>query len=887
MQSSVQLQLHGYRSGHQLLQSSVRLNTRDQDAIDHLSDIAGPLRPGERFAAYFTAYPIPSLEYYALARTEQDSDAPRAGCVITKTLLVPMDFWANEASPAMLAVLLANPVNEGQVMDSVSLAGSTLPQVHDSATMELVEALFLEKRRAIVIFGAQDAEEEALRLLTVFWPHLRRTFSLCTFALAPRTLSGRPFDLLFAPKSVRSRFSDWEGRRIEAGGDGTARHRWTPILVERIFRSPTPYLANADSVNLLTADDRNIGESTLRLSLLWDELLEKTNKSPTAALGLIDIANSLCARASAWNVLEPVVAGAVVAAAQSFDVSEAWRFITTLLGKLSSRQSLLKINEAIRSAGIRLAQKNWRAAVTYLSDAAAFESPDNMELLRAVAREVARADTGVLSQALVRLSPDRLLKVAFLDEKMLARLMVATDPAVDSAMIQRLTEGWRLLTFDERSRYRFDIIRHIRSDKDCELLAQVVQDIKIPDLLETVNLIWGQVSCRTVRIGEVLCRAAETSDARREVRIALARLSGDALTNQCIKCLLIHEPVDVMWLLESTAIKGRRALFLNFLIKGASGDDLRRALPSDKMVAKVVQILVADLERYAFSISRVVMLPYVSATDHLAFGLKVYPKLQRAQRIALGQSLVTRVFTDEIGKSEDIPEAVIDTVIGDLEISSIIITGLDPKRDVKQISRALVAFESVGSAARFQFGKHVALIVRCIVRRGDFDLTAEATTVLARFIDAAADSDHETYVEICSIVLPYAMATSRRPASQIVMVAFPTVYEELRQGRGNIKIGNLFDFLDWDKCKIARKELVRAFMRSEWPPGDLAMAALRACELHKILKRVARDPGGERYLRKIEKEARYLDGPSRKAIVRTIKEIQEAPFGSLEGRSYL
>ena len=71
MQSSVQLQLHGYRSGHQLLQSSVRLNTRDQDAIDHLSDIAGPLRPGERFAAYFTAYPIPSLEYYALARTEQ------------------------------------------------------------------------------------------------------------------------------------------------------------------------------------------------------------------------------------------------------------------------------------------------------------------------------------------------------------------------------------------------------------------------------------------------------------------------------------------------------------------------------------------------------------------------------------------------------------------------------------------------------------------------------------------------------------------------------------------------------------------------------------------------------------------------------------------------
>ena len=109
MLGSIHQQLHGYRNGHQLLETSVRLDEKDQDLIDYLSDISGPLRPSERFDTYISAYPLPSQKYYALARTEQDLNAPRAGCVITKTLLVPMDFWANEAQPGGLAVLLQGP----------------------------------------------------------------------------------------------------------------------------------------------------------------------------------------------------------------------------------------------------------------------------------------------------------------------------------------------------------------------------------------------------------------------------------------------------------------------------------------------------------------------------------------------------------------------------------------------------------------------------------------------------------------------------------------------------------------------------------------------------------------------------------------------------------
>ena len=85
---SIEQQVHGYRQGHQLLSSSVNLSKADQSTIDQLSDVAGPLRPGEMFSPYVSAYPLPSETFYVLARTWQDLTVARAGCVRTLSLLI-------------------------------------------------------------------------------------------------------------------------------------------------------------------------------------------------------------------------------------------------------------------------------------------------------------------------------------------------------------------------------------------------------------------------------------------------------------------------------------------------------------------------------------------------------------------------------------------------------------------------------------------------------------------------------------------------------------------------------------------------------------------------------------------------------------------------------
>ena len=75
---TVNAQLHGYRQGHQLLDSTISLSKSDQSVIDRLSDVAGPLRPSELFNPYLSAYPLSSGPYYILARTWQDLTFKRA-----------------------------------------------------------------------------------------------------------------------------------------------------------------------------------------------------------------------------------------------------------------------------------------------------------------------------------------------------------------------------------------------------------------------------------------------------------------------------------------------------------------------------------------------------------------------------------------------------------------------------------------------------------------------------------------------------------------------------------------------------------------------------------------------------------------------------------------
>ena len=155
--TTVHQQLHGYRKGHQLLSASLDLNAQDQDVVNRLSDLSGRLRPDELFDPYLTAYPLPSRAYYVVARTSQDLEAPRSGCVLTRSLLVPMDAWVGLVNldwlPAMLVQVQRG--EEALPRDKPTGGGLAPQRVSDERVVDLVHALFLEDVRPIVVFDAQ------------------------------------------------------------------------------------------------------------------------------------------------------------------------------------------------------------------------------------------------------------------------------------------------------------------------------------------------------------------------------------------------------------------------------------------------------------------------------------------------------------------------------------------------------------------------------------------------------------------------------------------------------------------------------------------------------------------------------------------------------------
>lgn len=64
-----------------------------------------PSHRASAFSPYLTLYPLPSEMYYVVARTWQDLEAPRAGCVRTRSVLIPMSEWQEAQNLASIVAM--------------------------------------------------------------------------------------------------------------------------------------------------------------------------------------------------------------------------------------------------------------------------------------------------------------------------------------------------------------------------------------------------------------------------------------------------------------------------------------------------------------------------------------------------------------------------------------------------------------------------------------------------------------------------------------------------------------------------------------------------------------------------------------------------------------
>ena len=109
------------------------------------------------------------------------------------------------------------------------------------------------------------------------------------------------------------------------------------------------------------------------------------------------------------------------------------------------------------------------------------------------------------------------------------------------------------------------------------------------------------------------------------------------------------------------------------------------------------------------------------------------------------------------------------------------------------------------------------------------------------------------------MVLPFALKMKYGPASPLIIATFPLVHAELARGKAAPNLLSFFFFGDyWDRCDVLRRELVDAFMHSEWPPADLLVAAHAANVAYEVMEFVSSRDGGKDYQKAILKDVRRL-----------------------------
>lgn len=866
--NTAEIQIHGYRKGHQLLASSVVLPKEDQAVVDRLSDVAGPLRPREQFAPYLSAYPLPSGTYYVIARTWQDLTVSRAGCVRTKSVLIDAQIWS--IRPPLIPILrLLGSAELPTETDAVRIEleeqlEERLPPATNFSGSELLEALFLEDAKPVVMFDAPDPELIALRLLTALWPDIRRRFALSTFALSPRKIGGRDLDLIFAPLNAKAKFSDWPGRRVDGRSSQIDRHRWTGAIVRRVFEDPVPRLLSDREIDLLGDRDAD-SAAALRIALLWEELLDKLHQTPTAALGLLDIANSgMVSNAAAVKLLEPRLAEATRRAASSLSPHDAWDFVGAITRKMQGHD-MPTGRIAVEQLAAHLAESAPDGAVSLL------RQPDPKgainDLIPSIARGLGSGAAPRVEQVLIEAPTDIIARLVSQGGALTSR--VAGDDGLIGRMGVVLTEVDRELA----DRASMMLLPFLIEDRQLSAATPIFSRLDPQGIAAELRWLGNANGFQAKRLSAMLIERAREVGGLPAVRDVLISSDASARRDALIERTVDPIGTDVLWLLnEERLSETMTAAVLVGVLRRADDREFAELFSDRTIGERVVARLPDDT---ADILARAVLLDSLPMNTYIRVVQTVIPKVDDARKFEIAERAMGRCLRNRFNGDETALLSMLLGILGSrLDGGWVANAGLERSINAEVASRNLIIFEKAPSPARKCIVGAVDEIARVLQGRHAFDLAEAANAACARLMFDAEKTSRKALLDAAGRLMPSLLRTRHQPVSLMIAALFPMIYWELAKSDDVPDLLKFFTFFDWDRCKSARRELVDAFMSSSWHAGDLALTACRCGDVALILKRVAKSYGGEEYLARIENDLGRLNDDGRRVVTRTIAEIR-------------
>ncbi len=902
--------LHGYRRGHELLAGSVRLPPAAADLVTRLSDLSGSMASGWDFKAYHTGYRLPGAPYFALARTSEDKNAPRAGCVLSHTLLVPIDVWKSVKDPRVFATLLAEPEelrNEERFtkplqFDTRRLIPARSVSIHRGAAIDFVRKYFGEGNRPLIWIDCPDPEEVVWAIVRVLWPALREQFAWCTASLQPRSLDSRLLDLQFVPSAAYPRFHKIARENFIAGESdqlAAPTEPWCLPCADWIFGGlqPGPIEEEIRAFGPGLREDPTL----MRNLFLARDLSARIDVSPMAGAGLLDVAEVLAPKPDEAVEYKTAAARKAVDAAMNAPPAEALKCLF-LVGERLTNTAFQSIPAELGdelSAGVeRLSSGHIRESLVMPERIVSRVDVTMMPYFRGVTRGLARC---------AKESPRDLTCLQEFNKT--SPHLIAAAPAIAGGYLRGLhlagerqsgreaLAGWiaGLAAPELRHSLREEVLPEVREDYDAGLVEQLCRDLSGDDVDAALTAIvtgtdgfsseqvlatlqevvaghhpdavraWA-VSRKKWPSGVVsLLAATFPVDSTGFAQAAAfdagsARRRGDLLTAYLGACISSRVPG---WLKESA----RQSADWLVLMLG-EGEELSQA------TANVLDRLLPELRDIPIA-TRSDVRPIVSSLSRFPFWV---PLTDLALRSAVSQfvegALRESVCCDWFSEAWA-AKWVSQVSRGDL--SSVLIY---PVNDLGGRERA---FRWLAFSPESLYQRDAALVPGMFWelvserRYGWTNAMGNAWAACIRRVQNATPGS--TALRMCADVLKFGFDHTGDVVGAAVAAAFYPVYRAVcDSSRTPKEVSDLFGWFDWDKAKELRKGLVGAFIGSCWSPSDLALSANEDEQLlRKLVKRMLRYDHGEQYLNSILTDLVNRAGPNTARTTEMVRELASNP----------
>jgi len=796
--------------------------------------------PSEPLSPYLTLYPLPSGSFYVVAKTWLDASASRTGCVLTHSLLVPMDQWATLPDLTSVVALHRRPERaELRAFGAPLMLGrGTQPtSIHDPHCDDFIAKFFGEGIRPLVWFGVRESEAYVLRIAASLWPSIRRGFACCSCALQPRALDERPFDLMFAPAAARSRFVELQATNIvsadaELHPSKPTLEPWAREWRDIVFEGDT-----RDQHLASLAAGLDATPTAIRKVFLFVELQERAASVPLAAIGALDVLEGLGgSEIQARGLVSMLVTRALdsVRGAPAQWVLEMLCLLGLRLDRVESSLVEAQVYEAMSSATLDCVSEDLPGAIAL---AERFSTRDMgrlpRSLMRGLAEALAQQPTAQALQTLARAHHVGRNLVEVSPESMRTLLVAGRRDGVGFADV--LTD-WYQAARDPaaRSALRMNLVPLLSANGEAALLQELLKDINQGEVarlcadggMQTVAPELGRLFAEYV--GEVWPAEvlSSTQGGRMDRSSALAFMVAGAL------------PLDPSGLeqargLNVVAAFVDRALHRAppaWLVHACESGDVWRVLLSaanDTFASSVLARLVTTIDRSGIARTA----ECLSLISHAAPIVQTY-----AARQLLLDQMSADSCTEDAAKwlgTEWCAQVIVRdasflrTVIGD-EISSnpdAVSAWVASWRIVELVSRTVVP--AAGS---------VVEVCDLLLWRRPWPWPVSATPLWCSVL-MNLSRDPTRHDVACTQAVKFCLENPRLPVAPVVAEAFFTVHAAALRSQSRPS-WDFLGFTTWDKAGELRRRLVDAFHYGEWPPEWFVIAARERSLLRKLCKRM-------------------------------------------------